>query len=181
MFIYKNKTWPHFIWDKELLIKLLTSVSHRQGRLIGQMESLGLTLQSEAMLQSMTLEILNSSEIEGEILDRNQVRSSIARKLGMDIAGLVPSDRNIDEVVEGMLDATQKFKEPLSADRLFGWHSALFPSSRSGMQKIVVGNRRENSLDDPMQVVSGAIGKERIHFKAPDSNLLAKEMNAFIN
>lgn len=103
MFIYKNKTWPHFIWDKELLIKLLTSVSHRQGRLIGQMESLGLTLQSEAMLQSMTLEILNSSEIEGEILDRNQVRSSIARKLGMDIAGLVPSDRNIDEVVRGCL------------------------------------------------------------------------------
>ncbi|CAN5358161.1 Fic family protein [soil metagenome] len=180
MYIYENPSWPNFTWDKEILIKPLSIVSHRQGRLIGRMEGLGFNLQSEAMLQSMTLEILKSNEIEGEILDRDQVRSSIARRLGMDIAGLVTADRNIDGVVEVMLDATQKFQEPLTEDRIFGWHSALFPTGRSGMYKIVAGRWRDNTPEDPMQVVSGPMGKEKVHFKAPDSKVLPEEMSAFL-
>lgn len=181
MYIYESKNWPNFTWNKETLLKPLSIVSHRQGRLIGRMESLGFKLQSDAMLQTMTLEILKSNEIEGEFLDHDQVRSSIARRLGMDIAGLVAADRNIDGVVEVMVDATQKFKDPLTEDRLFSWHSALFPSGRSGMQKIVVGNWRANLKDDPMQVVSGAMGNEKVHFTAPNSNTLPKQMRAFLN
>ncbi|MCX6290621.1 MAG: Fic family protein [Bacteroidetes bacterium] len=180
MYIYQRKNWPQFTWDEDRLIKLLTTVSHRQGRLIGRMESLGFSLQAEASLLSMTLEILKSNEIEGQILNPDQVRSSIARKLGMDISGLVPADRNVDGVVEVMLNATQKFNEPLTQERLFGWHAALFPSGRSGMHRIVVGKWRDNKPDDPMQVVSGALGKEKVHFEAPDSKSLSKEMKAFL-
>lgn len=181
MFIYKQPDWPNFIWNKEKILSLLSTISHRQGRLIGRMESLGFDLQSEAVLDTLTLEILKSNEIEGELLDRNEVRSSIARRLGMDIAGLVPSDRNVDGVVEVMLDATRKYQEPLTNERLFNWHSALFPNSRSGMQKIVVGNWRKNSIDDPMQVVSGPMGKERVHFQAPDSSEISNEMKLFLD
>ncbi len=181
MYIYEHPNWPNFIWNKEKILSLLSTISHRQGRLIGRMESLGFSLQSEANLESMTLEILKSSEIEGELLDRDEVRSSIARRLGMDIAGLVPSDRNVDGIVEVMLDATRKFQEPLTNDRLFNWHSALFPTGRSGMQRIVVGSWRKNPIDDPMQVVSGPIGKERVHFRAPDSAVLNKEMKLFLD
>ena len=180
MYIYQDKNWPNFTWDKDCLIEPLSMVSHRQGRLIGQMESLGLTLQSEAMLQSMTTEILKSNEIEGKLLDSDQVRSSIARRLGLDIAGLVPADRNVEGVVEVMLDATQKFKEPLTDERLFGWHAALFPTGRSGTHKIVAGNWRDNTPEDPMQVVSGAMGKEKVHFQAPASDVLPKEMAIFL-
>ncbi len=180
MYIYQNQNWPNFTWNKEVIIKPLSIVSHRQGRLIGRMESLGFSLQSEAMLQTMTLEILKSNEIEGEILDHDQIRSSIARRLGLDIAGLVPADRNIDGVVEVMLDATQKFLQPLSEERLFGWHSELFPSGQSGMHKIIVGNWRNNSPNDPMQVVSGPIGNEKVHFIAPSSEGLSQEMTAFL-
>lgn len=172
MYIYENSNWPNFTWNKERVIRPLATVSHRQGRLIGRMEGLGFLLQSEAMLQSMTLEILKSNEIEGEFLDKDQIRSSIARKLGMDIAGLLPADRNIEGVVKVMFDATQKFKEPLTKDRLLGWHSALFPTGRSGLHKIVVGNWRDNTPEDPMQVVSGPLGKEKVHFKAPDAEVL---------
>lgn len=180
MYIHQLREWPKFKWDNEELAHLLAEVRYKQGRLIGRMDGLGFNLQTEATLQTLTLDVIKSSEIEGEILDHNQVRSSIARRLGMDIAGLVPSDRNVEGVVEMMLDATQNYKSPLTEDRLFGWHSALFPTGRSGMQKIVVGNWRDNTKEDPMQVVSGPMGRETVHYQAPDSELLADEMKAFL-
>ena len=181
MYIYQKKEWPVFTWDREKLIPSLTRVTHRQGRLLGRMEGLGFQLRAEATLQAMTLEIIKSNEIEGRTLDANQVRSSIARRLGLDIAGLIPADRDVEGVVEIILDATQNFKEPLTENRLWGWQSALFPSGRSGMHKIVVGAWRDNSIDDPMQVVSGTMGKEKVHFQAPDSKVLTKEMQLFVS
>ncbi|GAC1427587.1 MAG: Fic family protein [Flavisolibacter sp.] len=145
------------------------------------MESLGFQLQSEATLQTLTLDVLKSSEIEGELLDAEQVRSSIARRLGMDIAGLVPADRHVEGIVEMMLGATQQYLQPLSEDRLFGWHAALFPTGRSGMDKIVVGAWRDNKKDDPMQMVSGPLGKEKVHYEAPDGDRLQTEMSKFID
>jgi Fic family protein len=143
------------------------------------MEALGFPLRSEAMLQALTLEAVKSNEIEGAILKPDQVRSSIARRLGLDIAGLIPADRNVEGVVEMMLDAIQHFDKPLTQDRLFGWHSALFPAGRSGMHKIIVGDWRDNS-NGPMQVVSGPLGKERVHFEAPAADTLAAEMEQFL-
>jgi Fic family protein len=180
-FIYERPGWPNFTWDNDALIKILSMVSHRQGRLIGRMEGLGFTLQSEAILQSITLEVLKSNEIEGEFLDRDQVRSSIARKLGMDIAGLVAVDRTVDGVVEVMLNATRKFREPLTDERLFEWHTSLFLFGKTGNGKMIIGKWRENTPDDPMQVVSGPLGKERVHFQAPESKLLPAEMNQFLS
>ena len=179
-FIHQLKNWPAFHWDQEKLAPLLSEVRHRQGRLLGRMESLGFSLQAEASLQTLTLDVLKSSEIEGELLNPDQVRSSIARRLGMDIAGLIPADRHVEGVVELMLDATQHYKNALSDERLFGWHAALFPTGRSGMHKIVVGAWRDNAINDPMQVVSGAMGREKVHYQAPDADLLNDEMNAFI-
>src|ERR1700716_2179399 len=138
-YIHELPDWPKFRWDQKTLADLLAAVRHRQGRLIGRMEGLGFSLRNEAMLQTLTQDVVKSSEIEGEILDKDQVRSSIARRLGMEMVGLAPADRNVDGVVEMTLDATQKYKERLTADRLFGWHAALFPTGRSGMQKITVG------------------------------------------
>ena len=181
MYIYQQKDWPNFTWNKDKLFQILSDISHRQGRIIGRMEGLGFSLKDEAVLQTMTLEILKSNEIEGEFLDADQVRSSIARRLGMDIAGLVPSDRNVEGVVEMMIDATQNFKAPLTKDRLFGWHAALFPTGRSGMLKIVAGAWRKNTPEDPMQVVSGAMGKQKVHFQAPEAKKLPKEMNSFLD
>ncbi|GAC1535041.1 MAG: hypothetical protein NVS3B15_15750 [Sediminibacterium sp.] len=132
------------------------------------------------MLQTLTLDVIKSNEIEGEILDPGQVRSSIARRLGMDVSGLVPSDRNVDGVVEMMLDATQRFADPLTEERLFGWHAALFPTGRSGMHKITTGAWRDGN-NGPMQVVSGAIGRERVHFQAPDAGVVGKEMSLFLD
>src|SRR6476660_4939080 len=128
MYIYEHKQWPRFQWDKEKVGELLAQVRYRQGRLIGHMEALGFALREEAMLQTLTQEVIKSSEIEGEVLDRDQVRSSLARRLGMDIAGSVPADRNVEGVVEMMIDATQNFERKLSPDRLFAWHAALFPT-----------------------------------------------------
>jgi Fic family protein len=181
MYIYDQSDWPNFTWNKEEILSLLSTISHRQGRLIGRMEGLGFGFQAEANLESMTLEVLKSNEIEGELLDKAEVRSSIARKLGLDLAGLVNSDRHVDGVVEVMLDATQNFQVMLTSERLFAWHASLFPFGRSGMQKIVIGKWRNNSPGDPMQVVSGPMGKERVHFKAPDSIVLENEMNLFLN
>ena len=127
-YIYQLKNWPKFVWDDRQIASLLGGVRNRQGRLIGRMESLGFSLRSEATLRTLTIDVLKSSEIEGEILDPAQVRSSIARRLGMDIAGLISSDRNVDGVVEMMLDATQQFDKPLTSDRLYGWHASLFPT-----------------------------------------------------
>ncbi len=177
--IYQKKDWPQFYWNKEALLTPLAEVRHRQGKIVGRMEGLGFSLREEATLQTMTLEILKSNEIEGKILNADQVRSSIARRLGMEIAGLVPADRHVEGVVEMMLDATQKFDQLLTDERLFGWHSDLFPTGRSGIYKIKVGNWR---LDDkgPMQVVSGSIEKEKVHFEAPAARLLESEMQQFL-
>ena len=153
---------------------------HRQGRLIGRMEGLGFQLRAEAVLHTLTEDVLKSSEIEGEKLDRDQVRSSIARRLGIDIGGLTPADRNVEGVVEMMLDATQNYDKPLTAQRLFDWHAALFPTGRSGMSKIRVGAWRDDKTG-PMQVVSGAIGKESVHYEAPVADRLRDEMKKFLD
>lgn len=181
VYIYQLPNWPHFTWKQDRIASILADVRHQQGRLLGRMESMGFYLQAEANLRTLTLDVLKSSEIEGELLDAEQVRSSIARRLGMDIAGLIPADRHVEGVVELMLDATQQYRQVLSADRLFGWHAALFPTGRSGMHKITVAAWRDNEQDDPMQVVSGAMGKEKVHFQAPDADRLDEEMNHFIN
>lgn len=181
IYIHQLLDWPAFTWQQDKLVSLLAEVRHRQGRLVGKMEGLGFGLQAEATLNILTLDVLKSSEIEGELLDANQVRSSIARRLGIDIGGLVPVERHVEGIVELMLDATQRYQQPLSADRLFSWHAALFPTGRSGMHKIVTGAWRDNTITDPMQVVSGPIGKEKVHFEAPAANLLPKEMDRFIN
>lgn len=180
-YIYQLKDWPTFSWDVRMITDLLAQVRHKQGRLVGRMEGMGFHLQSEATLQTITLDVLKSSEIEGEFLNHQQVRSSVARRLGIDIAGLVQADRNVEGVVEMMLDATQHYEIELDSDRLFAWHAALFPTGRSGLRKITGGTWRENAKDDPMQVVSGPMGRERVHFQAPDSNKLVIEMTAFLS
>jgi Fic family protein len=180
MYIHQRRQWPNFNWDVETVSGLLASVRHRQGRLTGRMESLGFSLRDEAILQTLTLDVIKTSEIEGEFLDADQVRSSLARKLGMDIGALAPSDRHVDGVVEMLLDATQRYTKELSEERLFGWHSALFPSGSSGMYKIQVGQWREDTTG-PMQVVSGALGRKIVHFEAPPSDKVPAEMQQFIN
>ena len=178
-YIHALKEWPRFRWDEGLGARLLAPVRHRQGRLIGRMEALGFDLRSEAVLATLTEDVLKSSEIEGEILDKDQVRSSIARRLGMDIGALTPADRHTEGVVEMMLDATQKYAEPLTGERLFAWHAALFPTGRSGMAKIIVGAWRDDG-SGPMQVVSGPMGRERVHYEAPSAPRLEAEMSAFL-
>jgi Fic family protein len=178
IYIYQKTGWPGFIWDHEVLMPLLADVRHKQGRLTGYMELLGFTLRNEETLQTLTSDILKSNEIEGELLNAAEVRSSVARHLGIHVAGLVRAGKEVDGVVEMMLDATQQYAKPLSADRLFGWHSSLFPSGRSGMHKITAGNWRKNDKG-PMQVVSGAMGKEKIHYEAPHAKALKKEMSLF--
>lgn len=179
-FIHQQDHWPKFTWNSNDFLDLLSEVRNLQGRLIGKMETLGFDLRNEALLDTLTLDVLKSSEIEGEFLNPDQVRSSIARRLGMEIAGAVDSDRNVEGVVEMMLDATQKCFDPLTADRLFGWHAALFPTGRSGMYKITVADWRKDSTG-PMQIVSGAMGKEKVHFQAPESALVEKEMTRFLD
>jgi Fic family protein len=179
-FIYQHDNWPYFTWRIEDIVNLLSEARNLQGRLIGKMESLGFDLRNEALLDTLTLDVLKSSEIEGEILNPDQVRSSIARRLGMEIAGSVESDRNVDGIVEMMIDATQNCFNPLTKSRLFDWHAALFPTGRSGMYKITVADWRKDTTG-PMQVVSGAMGKEKVHFQAPDSDLVEKEMKAFLD
>jgi len=178
-YIHQQAGWPKFRWDEAALARKLADVRHRQGRLIGRMEALGFNLRAEAVLTTLTEDVLKSSEIEGEHLDREQVRSSIARRLGMDIGALTPADRNVEGVVEMVLDATQKFAEPMTDERLFAWHAALFPTGRSGMSKILVGAWRDDS-SGPMQVVSGPVGKERVHYEAPEAQRLSAEMSDFL-
>jgi len=180
IYIHQNDNWPNFTWRSDELIGLISEVRNLQGRLIGKMESLGFQLQNEAMLDTLTLDVLKSSEIEGEFLDLNEVRSSIARRLGIEIAGAIDSERNTDGVVEMMLDATQNCFQPLTKDRLFDWHAALFQTGRSGMYKIIVGDWRKDTTG-PMQVISGAMGKERIHFEAVHSEIVEKEMSQFLD
>jgi Fic family protein len=179
-YIHELNNWPHFRWSWDILAESLSAVRHRQGRLIGRMEALGFQLRAEAVLQTLTEDVLTSSAIEGEVLNKEQVRSSIARRLGMDISGLVPADRHVEGVVELMLDATQRYAAPLTDERLFAWHAALFPTGRSGMSKIIVGAWRTDSTG-PMQVVSGPIGKEKVHFEAPAAERLNREMRSFLD
>jgi len=179
-YIHEQPKWPNLHWDDERLAKPLAAVRHRQGRLIGRMEALGFPLQEEAVLHALTEDVLKSSEIEGEILNKDQVRSSIARRLGMDIGGLVPTDRNVEGVVEMMLDAAQNYAKPLTAERLFAWHAALFPTGRSGMSRIIVGAWRDDTTG-PMQVVSGPYGRERVHCEAPAADRLEGEMAQFLD
>lgn len=180
MWIYEHKSWPNFTWDMDKLAIKLADVRHRQGLLLGKMAGLGFEIRQEASLNMVTSDIVKSSAIEGERLNPDEVRSSIARRLGIDIAGLTPASRSVDGVVEMMLDATQKHDEPLTQERLFGWHAALFPTGRSGMHRITVGNWRTNEAG-PMQVVSGPIGREKVHFEAPKAQKLEKEMISFLS
>ena len=178
-YIHELPDWHRFRWDHAVLTAPLAAVRHHQGRLVGRMEGLGFELRGEAVLRSLTEEVLKSSDIEGERLDRAQVRSSIARRLGMDIGALAPVDRHVEGVVEMMLDATQNYRLPLNEERLFGWHAALFPTGRSGLAKITVGAWRPGEAG-PMQVVSGPIGREHVHFEAPRAERLTAEMQAFL-
>lgn len=177
MYIYEHENWPHFLWNQHSLANALIQLRHQQGRLIGGMESIGFQLREEAVLQTLTQDVVKSSEIEGEVLDQSLVRSSVARHLGMDIAGLDTVDRNIEGVVEMMLDATQNFDQPLTKERLLHWHAALFPTGRSGLTKIRVGAWRAGSV----QVVSGRMDKEVIHFEAPSADRVDYEMEIFLN
>lgn len=179
MYIHDLEDWPLFRWDRERLGAPFADVRHRQGRLTGHMEALGFGLRQEAILQTLTSDVVKSSEIEGENLDAAQVRSSIARRLGMDIGGLVAADRHVEGVVEMMLDATRHYDRPLDEERLFAWHAALFPTGRSGMTKIAVGAWRDDSTG-PMQVISGPMGRERVHFEAVPAPRLAAEMSTFL-
>ena len=179
-YIHQLTGWPKFRWSQERLAERLAAVRHRQGRLIGRMEALGFTLRAEAVLQTLTEEVIKSSEIEGEILDKEQVRSSLARRLGMDVGALTSADRHVEGVVEMMLDATQKFDAPLTAKRLYDWHAALFPTGRTGMTSIRVGTWRDDG-SGPMQVVSGPVGREKVHFDAPETLRLPSEMHTFLN
>ncbi len=179
MWIHEQQNWPDFTWDAENLAFKLAEVRHRQGRLLGRMEGLGFELRCEASLDTLTSDMVKSSAIEGENLNPEEVRSSIARRLGLDMGGLSPISRDIESVVEMMLDATQQFLKPLTKDRLFGWHAALFPTGRSGMQRITVGGWR-SAESGSMQVFSGPLGHERVHFEAPGTDRLEKEMQVFL-
>jgi Fic family protein len=178
-YIYQKDNWPNFTWKSDEFINLLSEARNLQGRLIGRMESLCFDLRNEALLDNLTLDVLKSAEIEGELLNPEQVRSSLAQRLGMEYAGSIASDRNVDGMVEMMIDATNNCFKPLTADRLFDWHAALFPMGRSGIFKITVADWRKDTTG-VMQVVSGAAGKEKIHFEAPDAVLIEKEMTSFL-
>ena len=179
-YIHQDPEWPNLRWDNAKLLPLLADVRHRQGRLLGRMEGLGFRLRAEASLTTLTSDVIKSSAIEGSLLDAAQVRSSIARRLGLDFGGPAKASRDVEGVVEMMLDAVQKYAEPLTAERLFGWHASLFPTGRSGMRRITVGAWRPADIG-AMQVVSGPIGRERIHFEAPMADRLGREVRAFLD
>lgn len=176
-YIYEYDNWPEFIWNDKQINVILGKVRNLQGKIYGQMGALGFSIKEETILSTLTLDVLKSSEIEGEFLNYEQVRSSIARKLGIEYAGLVHIDRNVEGVVEMMLDATQRYDKPLDQERIFAWQAALFPTGWSGMRRIDTGCYRKGE----MQVVSGSIGKERIHFQAPSATVVKKEMDMFLD
>ena len=178
-FIHELADWPDFTWDDGVLASVLAAVRHKQGRHLGKMEALGFELRAEASLTTLTDEVVNSSAIEGEHLDPAEVRSSIARKLGLDVAGLPEPGREVEGIVEMMLDATRNFEAPLTAERLSSWHAALFPTGRSGMSRIRVGAWR-TAESGPMQVVSGPIGREKVHYEAPAAERLEAEMESYL-
>ena len=180
VYIYEQSNWPIFEWNSETLLPLLSMVRNRQGKLIGKMGMLGFELRSEANLEILTQEIVKSTEIEGEDLDKQQVRSSIARKLGLNISGLIYSERHVDGIVDLMIDATKNYDKELTRERLFSWHSALFPNGRSGRYRIIAGQWRDDSTG-PMQVVSGSLGKEKVHYQAPHALKIENEMTLFFD
>ena len=178
-YIHQQSDWPKFTWDAAPLVQPLAAVRHRQGRLLGSMQALGFELRAEATLETLTRDVLKTSAIEGEALDPRQVRSSIARRLGLDVGGYVPATRAVEGIVEVLLDATRRFEQPLTAERLHAWHAALFPTGQSGLRRITVGAWRPIEAG-PMQVVSGPMGRERVHFEAPSADRLALEMDRFL-
>lgn len=175
-YIYQYSNWPRFTWRDSEINALFGEVRNLQGKVLGQISALGFSAKEEANLTTLTLDVIKSSEIEGEKLDYDQVRSSIARRLGINTGGLLSVNRNVEGVVEMMLDASQNYQKPLSNKRLLSWHSALFPTGYSGMHKIEVGRYRSGE----MQIVSGAMGKEKIHYVAVPANRIKDEMNRFI-
>lgn len=177
MYIHLREKWWNFSYDAQKILERLPSVRAKQGLIVGEMSSLGFSLQNDAILTNLTLEVMKSSEIEGESLNLEQVRSSIAKRLGIQTAGLVPLSRYVEGVVEMMLDATQHYQNPINDDRLFGWHNVLFPSGRSGLYTIEVGKYRSGE----MQVVSGAMGHEKVHYEAPKPERVPQEMARFIS
>lgn len=179
MYIYQKKAWPNFTWDKEQVNQAIVAIKYEQGRLTGKMETLGFELQEQAMLETLTSDVVKSSEIEGHFLNSDEVRSSIARHLGIDIGGILPADRHIDGIVEVVLDATRHFNKPLTNERLCHWHTIMFPSSISGMMLVNPGVWRTDS-EGPMQVVSGSYGREKLHFQAPAAKHLPQEINQFL-
>ncbi len=176
-YIYQYKNWPNFTWNEEEIQVILGKVRHLQGKLFGQMSALGFSIKEETLLAVLIVDVLKSSEIEGENLDYEQVRSSIAKKLGLDYNDTIYPSRAIEGVVEMMLDATQNLDQPLDEERLFNWHAALFPTGRSGMHKIETACYRTGE----MQIVSGPMGKERVHYQAPPPTVMKKEMDVFLN
>lgn len=179
-YLWEEKEWPVLRWDEKRLGPMVAEVRHQQGRLLGRMEGLGFELREESAFRTLTREVVKTSEIEGEILDVEQVRSSLARRLGMDTAALKPSEREVDGIVEIVLDATANFDHPLTRKRLFGWHAALFPTGHTGIFRIPTGRWRDDS-EGPMRVVSGAAGREKVHFVAPPAERVAAEMNEFLS
>jgi len=179
-YIHNRENWNEFTWDNKKVLLILSETRNLQGKLLGRMESLGFDLQNEAILNTLTLEIVKSFEIEGEILETEQVRSSIARRLGIDIVGAIESERHIDGIVEMMLDATQRYSLPLTKERLFGWHSALFPTGWSNMFKITVADWRKDTKGS-MEVVSGPLGREKVHFEAPTAERIDSEMEKLLD
>ena len=177
MYIHELSNWPEFSWDHETIAELLIAVRHQQGRLIGAMESIGFHLREQTILENLTQDVVKSSEIEGEMLDSSQVRSSVARHLGMEQVALCPANKNVEGIVEMVLDATQNFDQPLTKERLFRWHRALFPEGRSGWKKISVGDWRKG----PVYVVSGQMDKEKIYFEAPSFTRVDEEMDRFLS
>ena len=179
-YIHELPGWPGFQWNMGKLAGLLASTRHKQGLLVGRMSALGFSVRAEAGLETLTLDVVKSSAIEGEALNVAEVRSSLARRLGIDIGGLAPVNRHVEGIVEMMLDATQRYAEPLTAERLFGWHAALFPLGYSHSRKITVAAWRIPEAG-AMQVVSGPVGHEKVHFEAPSAERLEKEMTAFLD
>jgi len=179
MYIWQRPKWPKFRWDDARLLEPLAAARLKQGRLLGSMARLGFDLKLEAQLEALTEDVIKSSEIEGEVLDRNSVRSSLARRLGVPQAAVAPSDRRTEGVVEMMLDATQNYTAPLTQERLFGWQAALFPTGYSGLRLLRTGSWRDDA-EGPMQVVSGPIGRQRVHYEAPPAPRLNGEMRRFL-
>ena len=179
LYIWQSADWPSWRYDLSVLTGPLTEVSHAQGLLLGRLADVGMALRDQASLAALTEDVVKTSEIEGEVLNVESVRSSIARRLGVDIGAVAPVDRHVEGVVEMVLDATSRGADPLTAERLFGWHAALFPTGYSGMNKIAIGQWRDDA-DGPMQVISGPVGRRKVHFQAPPADVLSFEVARFL-